>query len=99
MPGDRKAQPRGHGALRLQDKVIAADKTCKGSFEAHAVVGGGAENKLVADIREDDEALQLMIPVGPLALDVKRQVDLRPRCLTNGTGTGAVMRGAARSTG
>ncbi len=28
-----------------------------------------------------------MIAVGPLALDVKGQVDLRPRCLTNGTGT------------
>ncbi len=99
MTVDRNAKPGGYCALGFQHKVVAIDKACKRTLKAEAVFSGWRERKLIADIREYHEAFQLMIPVCTFAFDVKSQVDLGPRCLTDETGGGAVMGRAAQTTG
>ena len=99
VAADRDPEPGGEGALRFQHKVLAIDEARKRPFKTKPVFCGGGENKLVADIREHDEAFELMIAVSALTLDMKGQVDLGAGRLTNGVGRSAPVRGGAQIIG
>ena len=81
------AEPAGNRALGLQDEVFAIDGRGKGAFHAETVLRRGREAQLVAQVREHDQAIQLVIAVGPLSQDMEGEIDLGAGLLAEDAGS------------
>ena len=86
------AKPARDRALGLQNEVFAIDGSRKGAFHAEMVVRRWREAQLVAKVREHDQAIQLVIAVGPLAQDMEGEIDLGAGLLADDSRKCAVMR-------
>ena len=56
----------------------------KGPSRLRRSSGAGAEAQLVAEIREHDQAIQLVIAVGPLSQHMESEIDLGAGLLADG---------------
>ena len=87
---DFAAKPARHRALGLENEVFAIDGAGEGAFEAEAVLRRGREAQFVAKVREYDQAIQLVIAVGPLSQHMEGEIDLGASLLADGGGTGNI---------